>query len=103
MPLPQDARWRQNVIVRIVRWKPADYRQVWLVFGPFVASGPLLGGLLAGLSHGGLGVGRFLVSLPMAVVMFAGSGAIESYRLGRRRDAATYAEWLEAHGRSGVE
>ena len=103
MPLQQDARRQQNVALRMVRWKPASYRQVWLVAAPFVGSGALVGGLVAGLINGGFAVGRFLLSLPMAVLLFAGWGVIESYRLGKRRDAAAYAEWLKARGRSGVE
>jgi len=103
MSLLRDARRRKNVILRIVRWKPVDYRQVWLVAAPFVASGALVGGLAAALSNGGFATDRFLLCLPIAVLLFVGRGAIESYRLSRRRDAAAYAEWLEARGRSGAE
>jgi hypothetical protein len=102
MSLQRGARRQRNVLLRIVRWKPASYRQVWLVSAPFVASGVLIGGLVAALSRGGFAADRFLFSVPMAVVSFAGQGAIESYQLGKRRDAVTYAEWLEARGRSGA-
>jgi hypothetical protein len=104
MPLQQDAPRRQNAILRFLfGWKPATYRQVWLVAAPFVASGALIGGLAAALSKGGFATDRFLLTLPMAILLFAGRGAIDSYRLSRRRDEATYAEWLEARDRAGVE
>ena len=96
MPLQPDTQRRRSVIIRLVRWKPANYWQVWVMFAPFVASCVLVGGLVVGLIDGGFAVGRFLPSLPVAALLFVGCGAIESYRLGRRRDAATYAEWLEA-------
>jgi hypothetical protein len=73
------------------------------MFAPFVASGVLVGGLVAGLIDGGFAVGRFLPSLPVAALSFVGCGAIEIYRLCRRRDAATYAEWLEARNRPRAE
>ena len=102
MSLQQDARPHQNVILRIARWKPASYSQVWLVSAPFVASGVLIGGLVAALSGGGFAADRFLFSLPGAVIAFAVQGAIESYRLGRRKAAAASQEWLEARDRSGT-
>ena len=55
-----------------------------------------------GLTEGGLEAGRLLFSLPCAVTVFAGQGVIESYRLGRRKDATAYQEWLEARDRSGT-
>jgi hypothetical protein len=100
MSLQGGARRQRNVLLRIVRWKPASYRQVWLVSAPLVASGVLIGGLVAALSMGGFAADRFVLSLPAAVVAFAGQGAIESYQLGKRRDAVAYAEWLEARDRS---
>jgi len=104
MPLQQDAPRRQNAILRFLfGWKPASYRQVWLVAAPFVASGALIGGLAAALSNGGFATGRFLLGLLMAILLFAGRGAIDSYRLSRRKDEAAYAECLEARGRSRVE
>jgi hypothetical protein len=102
MSLQQDARRQQNVILRIARWKPARYRQVWFVSAPFVASAVLIGGLVAALSEGGFVADRFLLSLPGAVLAFAGAGAIASYRLGRREDAMAYSKWREARGRSGA-
>jgi hypothetical protein len=102
MSLPRDARRLQNVILRIARWKPASYPQVWLVSAPFVASGVLIGGLVAALSEGGFVTDRFLFSLPIAVIAFVGQGAIESYRLGRRNDANACHEWLEARDQSGT-
>jgi hypothetical protein len=89
--------------MRLVRWRPANYWQVWVIFAPFAASGVLVAGLVAGLIGGGFAVGRFLPSLPVAAVSLVGCGAIESYRLGRRRDSATYLEWLEARGRPRAE
>jgi hypothetical protein len=103
MALQPDTQQRRSVIIRIGRWKPASNWQVWVMFAPIVASGVLVGGLVAGLIGGGFAVGRFLPSLPAAAVSFVGCGAIESYRLGRRRDAATYPEWLEARGRPRAE
>ncbi len=101
MPLQLDTQRRRTVIIRLVRWKPANCWQVWVMFAPFAASGVLVAGLLAGLIDGGFAVGRFLpTSLPVAAVFFVGCGATESYRLGRRRDSATYMEWLEARGRA---
>jgi hypothetical protein len=82
----------RNFIVRIARWQPENHRQVWLISAPFVASGALVGGLVAALTHGGFAVGKFLFSLPFAGVLFVGRGAIQSYRLERRRDATTYSE-----------
>ena len=81
---------------------PVSYPQVWLVSAPFVASGVLIGGLVAALSEGGFAADRFLFSLPGVVIAFAGQGTIESYRLARRKDATAYQEWLEARDRSGT-
>jgi hypothetical protein len=102
MALQQNARRQRNVIFRIARWKPASYRQVWLVSAPLMASAVLTGGLVAALSGGGFAAYRLLLSVPVAVVAFAAQGAVDSYRLGRRRDAMTYKEWLESRGRSGA-
>jgi hypothetical protein len=102
MPLQRDARRRRHVIVGIVRWKPASYPQVWLVYAPLAASGVLIVGLVAAVTKGGFTADWFVFSLPGILIAFAGSGAIESYRLGRQRDAVTYAEWLEARDRSGA-
>jgi hypothetical protein len=96
MPLQPDTQGRRIVIIGLVRWRPANYWQVWVMF---TASSVLVAGLVAGLIDGSFAVGRFLLSLPVAVVFFVGCGATESYRLGRRRDSATYMEWLEARGR----
>ena len=83
----------QNVIVRhIMRWKPENHWQVWLISAPFVASGALIVGLVAALIHGGFAVDTFLLSLPLAGLLFVMQGASESYRLKRRRDAATHSE-----------
>jgi hypothetical protein len=103
MPLQPDTQRRRSAIIRIIRWKPASYGQVWIMFAPFVASGVLVGGLVAGLIGGGFAVDRFLPSLPAAAVSFVGCGVIESYRLGRRRDASTYPEWLAARGQPRAE
>lgn len=73
----------------IVRWRPGSYWQVWIMFAPLAASGPLVGGLIAGLIGGGFALDRFLPCLPLAAVFFVGCGAVESYRLSRRRDAGT--------------
>jgi len=102
MSLQQDARRHHNVILRIARWKAASYRQVWFVSAPLLASAVLIGGLAAALSGGGFVADRFLLSLPGAVLVFAGAGAIASYRLGRRKDAMAYSEWREERGRSGA-
>lgn len=69
------------------------------MFAPFAALGVLVAGLVAGLIDGGFTVSRFLPSLPVAAVFFVGCGVTESCRLSRRRDSATYMEWLEARGR----
>jgi hypothetical protein len=75
-------RWLANVR-RLFRWEPKNHRQVWL---PAAAVGVIWfiiwsarGELLAGVVFGG-------------VITLAG-GAAGSYRLGRRGDAATVAEW----------
>jgi hypothetical protein len=57
-----------------------------------MASGAVVGGLVAALIHGGFAVEIFLFSLPLAGVLAVGGGTIESYRLERRRDAATHSE-----------
>jgi hypothetical protein len=67
-----------------------------------VASGVLTGGLTAALCSGGFAADRFLFSVPVAAVSFVGRGAIESYKLGKRIDAMTYTEWLEACDQSGA-
>jgi hypothetical protein len=71
--------------------KPANYWQVWFMYAPFMASGPIIGGLAAALIRG-WAPGKFLFSLPMAGTFFLMAGATESYRLDRRRGAATYPE-----------
>jgi hypothetical protein len=100
--LQRGARRRQHVILGIGRWQPASYPQVWLVSAPFAASGALTGALVVALCRGGFTAGWLVFSLPGIFVAFAGQGAIQSYRLGRRRDAAAYAQWLEARGRPGA-
>ncbi len=86
-------REQQNVIARIIRLKPTSYWHVWFIYAPLMASGPILGGLLAALTHGpGLTADRFLLSLPLAVAFFLFFGAIESYRLDRRRHSVTYSK-----------
>jgi hypothetical protein len=103
MSLQRGARRRQHVILGIVRWKPDSYPQVWLVSAPLAASGVLIVGLVVALTkRGGFTADWFVFSLPPILIAFAGSGAIESYRLGRRKDAVAYAEWLEARSRSGA-
>jgi hypothetical protein len=72
------------------------------VSAPFAASGVLIVSLVAALSKGGFTADWFVFSLPGILIAFAGQGAIESHRLGRRRDAVAYAEWLEARDRSGA-
>jgi hypothetical protein len=88
---PNAPRGQQNIVVRIIRMKPASYWQVWFIYAPFIASAPILGGLVAELISGG-SPDKFLFSLPMASAFFLLSGATESYRLDRRRDAKTYSE-----------
>jgi hypothetical protein len=102
MSLQRGARRRQRVILSAVRWKPASYPQVWLAYAPFAASGVLIVALVAALTKGGFTAGWFMFSLPGILIAFAGSGAAESYRLGRQRDAVADAEWLEARNRSGA-
>jgi hypothetical protein len=86
-------REQQNVIVRIIRLKPASYWHVWFIYAPLMASGPILGGLLAALTYGPrLTADRFLLSLPMAGTFFLFFGASESYRLDRRRHTVTYSK-----------
>jgi hypothetical protein len=60
------------------------------------STGVVIGGLVAALSAGGFAADRFLLSLPAAVLAFAGQGAIASYRLARRKDAMASREWLGA-------
>jgi hypothetical protein len=50
---------------------------------------------VAALIHnGGFDLNGFLLSLPLAGVLFVGHGTIQSYRLDRRRNATTYSEWI---------
>jgi hypothetical protein len=102
MSLQRSARRRHHVIPGVVHWKPASYPQVWLVYAPLAASGVLIVALVAALTKGGFTVDWLVFSLPGILIAFAGTGAIESYRLGSQRDAVAYAEWLEARDRSGA-
>jgi uncharacterized membrane protein YfcA len=81
---PHPPRW-QNMIVRILRWRPESHRQVWLISAPFVASGAVLGGLAAALIQGGFSVNIFLWSLASAIFLYIARGVIQSYRLDQRR------------------
>jgi hypothetical protein len=80
------------VIVRLIQWKPENHRQVRLVSAPFVAAGALVVGFMAALIRGGFAVDTSLLSLPPAGLLFVMQGASASYRLKRRRDAATHSE-----------
>jgi hypothetical protein len=75
-------RWPAN-IGRLFRWAPKNYWQVWLTAGAVGVIWLIIWSarreLMAGVVFGG-------------IITLAG-GAAGSYRLGRRRDAATVAEW----------
>jgi hypothetical protein len=72
---------------RVLRWKPENYWQVWLIH----AAGCGL------VSFVFLAVfGNPIVGLGAGVLVLVTEGLIESYRLDRRRDASTVAEWTSA-------
>jgi hypothetical protein len=92
MPLlPNTRRRQQNAVVRIIRMKPASYWQVWFIYAPVMASAPIIGASAASLIRGGF-PGKALLSLPMSGTFFLVSGAVQCYRLDRRRDAVTPSE-----------
>jgi hypothetical protein len=64
---------------RVLRWKPENYWQVWLID----AAGFGLILLIIGAA-----LGKPLVGLVTAAIASIARGAIQSYRLDRRRDAA---------------
>jgi len=72
------------------------------VYAPLSASGVLIVALVAALTKGGFTADWLVFSLPGILIAFAGAGGIESYRLGRQRDAVAYAQWLEARDQSGA-
>jgi len=72
---------------RVLRRKPENYWQVWLIHA--VGCG-LISFIFLAVS------GNPLVGLAVGVLVLVISGAIESYRLDRRRDASTVAEWTSA-------
>jgi hypothetical protein len=75
-------RWLAEVR-QLFRWQPKSYWQVWLTAAAvgviWFIIWSLRGELLAGVVFGG-------------IITLAGGGA-GSYRLGRRKDADTVAEW----------
>ena len=75
-------RWLAN-IRRLFRWEPKNYSQVWLTAAAVGVIWFIIWSarreLMAGVVFGG-------------IITLAG-GAAGSYRLGRRRDATTVAEW----------
>ena len=75
-------RWLVNVR-RLFQWEPINYWQVWLTPAAvgviWLITWSVRGELFAGVVFGG-------------IITLAG-GAAGSYRLGRRKDAATIAEW----------
>ena len=74
--------------MRFLRWNPANYRQVWLI-----CALPLF---LAGLIGDWMILGQPLTGLVLGSITAIASGAVQSYRLGQRRDADTTAEWTSA-------
>jgi hypothetical protein len=72
---------------RVLRWKPENYGQVWLIHA--VGCG-LISFVFLAVS------GNPLVGLAVGVLVLVTSGTVGSYRLDRRRDASTVAEWTSA-------
>ena len=68
-----------------MRWNPVNYWQIWL----FCAL-PLF---LAWLISYWVFLSKPLVGLVIGIIVALASGAIQSYKLGQRQDAATTAEW----------
>jgi hypothetical protein len=76
-----------GAIKRFLRWQPVNYWQVWLIAMPlflvwFIGSWCVLREPLIGLAFGSIAA--------------IANGAVQSYRLGKRRDAAATAEWTPA-------
>jgi len=76
-------RWLA-IVTRFLRWNPKNYWQMWLLGAApvgvvWLISWSAVGKPLAGLVLGGI------------ITLVYGAGG--SYRLGRRRDASTVAEW----------
>lgn len=80
------------MIVRVVKGKPENHWEVWLISAPLMALCALVGGLAAALIYGEFDFNRFLWSLPLTALFFVSRGAIESYRLDQRRNAANHPE-----------
>jgi hypothetical protein len=72
---------------RALRWKPGSYRQVWLIDA---ASCGLVVFVIVALFE------SLIVGLVAGVLVLIARGAVQSYRLDRRRDAGTVSEWTSA-------
>jgi len=74
-----------GALKRFFRWNPVNYWQVLLI-----CALPLL---LVWLIGYWVFLGKPLIGLVPGSITAIVSGAAQSYRLGKRRDAATTAEW----------
>lgn len=77
-----------GALTRFVRWNPVNHWQVWLI-----CAAPLFLVWFAGYW---VWLGQPLIGLVFGSIIAIVSGAVQSYRLGQRRDAATTAEWTPA-------
>lgn len=87
--VPGPRRLRRFVarLTRVLRWQPSSHPQVWsLTAGTGLMSAAAA---MAGGRDPGAGV-----AVALAVVATLCAGGAGSYRLSRRRDAATVADWV---------
>jgi hypothetical protein len=78
----------RTAVKRALLWNPTNHWQVWLLFAL-----PLgLAWLIAWWCIGNMA----LLGLAFGSVSAIAAGAIQSYKLQQRRDAATTAEWTSA-------
>ncbi len=78
------------MVMRFLRWNPENYWQVWLLF---VAPSGVLWLIIWSA------FGKPPAGLVLGGIITLGYGAGGSYRLGRRRDASTAAEWASTRRR----
>ena len=72
---------------RVLRWKSGSYWQVWLIDA--ACCGLVVFVIVAFFES-------LIVGLVAGVLVLIARGAVQSYRLDRRRDASTVSEWTSA-------
>ena len=88
MASPDQRTRPPGAIKRFLGWNPVNYWQVWLI-----CALPLF---LVWLIGSWVVLGKPLVGLVIGGIVAMITGAVQSYKLGQRRDAATTAEWSSA-------